>query len=121
MTHDQLVTAVIDGGVAGVRRDYSRPEQARELAGSVAGFEACRGKSVPELADLLGAARIATEDARKSSHGADYWWFRCYEAEVEWVCNVVSASLLNAGLPTIVPPTAPGMLAAAQIIGVKDG
>ena len=37
-----------------------------------------------------------------------YWYARCFALEVEWVCNVVSAMLMNEGRPTIVTPTARG-------------
>jgi len=116
---------VIDEGIEAVRRDYTRADQKEKLEGSVAGFEGCRGLDQNELADLLTTARgwankralRAYDDAEA---GRSYWWHRCFELEVEWVCNVLSAALMNSGLPTIVPPTARGAMKAAQILGVAD-
>lgn len=116
VTHDAFLEEVISQGIAGAKADYKPSDK---LKGSIAGFEACRGKNIPELTELLSAARIATWDARQRE-ASDYWWFRCYECEVEWVCNCVSACLLNQGLPTIVPPTARGVMQAARIVGVHS-
>lgn len=109
---------VIDEGIAAATKDYSRPNQKAQRDGSVAGFEACRNKNVEELRELLLATHTATEDARHR-RAKDYWWYRCYESEVEWVCNCLSAVLRNEGLPIIVIPTARGFIKAADIIGVK--
>jgi len=38
---------------------------------------------------------------------------------MNWVCNVVSALLMNQGLSTIIQPTARGVLKAAEIVGVR--
>lgn len=114
MTHAQFLNAVIDGGIDGAKKDYAQSTD--KLRGAIAGFEACRGKSVQELGELLSAARTARIDALDRKI-ADYWWYRCYESEVEWVCNCVSASLYNMGMPIIIPPTGRGMIRAAQILG----
>lgn len=99
-----------------MRQIIQYPEK---LRGSVAGFEACRGQSLDGLRDVLEAAKTATRDAY-AREADDYWWFRCYQLEVEWVCNVVSCVLMNEGLPTIVHPTARGMMTAAEIVGVRS-
>lgn len=118
MIFDDFVTRIIDDGIQAATDDYTRPNQQNKLRGSVAGFEICRGKNVEELRELLAASATATHDAcqRKSS---DYWWYRCYEVEVEWVCNCTSALLHNQKLPTIVTPTVRGVMKAAEIVGVK--
>ena len=51
----------------------------------------------------------------------NYWWFRCFQLEVEWVCNVVSAMLMNEGHHTPLLswlPTANGAMKAASIVGI---
>lgn len=116
MNYEQFLNRVVDEGREAARLDYKSGDK---LAGSQAGFDACRGKSVADLAALLDTANRATTDARRRE-AADYWWFRCYELEVEWVCNCVSAMLHNQKLPTIVPPTCRGMMKAAEVIGI-DG
>jgi hypothetical protein len=116
MYHDEFLERVINEGIEAAQKDYAdKPER---LNGSLAGFEACRDKNTLELAELLSAATTASRDARMNEN-PDYWWYRCYELEVEWVCNCVSAVLWNQGLPTIITPTARGLFQAAKIIGVK--
>lgn len=117
MTMNDFVAAVVDKGQAAAREHYVDPRHRQKLAGSLAGFEACRGQSIGDLATLLAAARDATRDARERQV-AYYWWFRCYELEVEWVCNCVSVLLHQEGIPTIVPPTARAAMTAAAIVGV---
>ena len=48
--------------------------------------------------------------------GEDYWRVRCREAEIEWVCNVVSAMLVNEKKSPIIPPTARGTITAGKIL-----
>lgn len=86
--------------------------------GAVAGFEACRNKTVFELRQQLHLAANLADIARATDRER-YWYHRCFHAEIEWVCNVVSACLQNQGLDIIVIPTARGFLKAAEIIGVK--
>lgn len=118
MTHTEFINAVIDKGIAAARRDYSHPSHSLKLSGAVAGFNACRDLSVDDLRLMWETAEIASRDARERGAN-DYWWYRCYAAEVYWICNCVSAVLHNQGLPTIVPPTARGLLCAAEIVGVR--
>ncbi len=46
--------------------------------------------------------------------------FRGFAMEVAWICHIVSARLSPQGLPTIIPPTARGMITASKILGVKQ-
>src|SRR5271157_148132 len=103
MNYLTFLDAVIERGLEAARRDYAT--KADKLAGSIAGFEACRNKTPGELRELLATAGQATEAARRN-RVADYWRIRCYEAEIEWVCNCVSVLLHSQGLDTIIPPTA---------------
>lgn len=112
-----FLARVIDDGIEAARRDYAEPRQANKLRGAVAGFEACRGKSPVALAALLAEARERTMVAYREQ-ADNYWEVRCFEAEVEWTCNVVSAAFHNQGLSVIVPPTMRGALKAAEILGV---
>lgn len=121
MDFQKYLNRVIDDGIEAAREDYTRPKQKQKLDGSIAGFEACRSVRMShihqDLSELLDTARTATRDAMGQNR-EKYLWFRCYEAEVEWVCNCVSAVLLNEGLPTIITPTARGVLKASEIVGV---
>lgn len=115
--YNEFLNKVIDDGIEAAKEDYaSRPEK---LKGSIEGFEACRGKNPLELAEVLKQASKKTHEARMN-RVPNYWEIRCFEAEVEWVCNCVSAILMNQGLPTIISPTARGYMKAAQIVGVES-
>lgn len=116
MTYEKFLERVINDGIEAAKSDYANDKMKRQ--GSVAGFEACRGKTPAQLAELLAQAREATHLAcLKRVEG--YWRVRCYEAEVEWVCNCVSAMAMNEGLETIIPPTARGVMKVAEIVGVR--
>jgi hypothetical protein len=117
VNYDEFLMRVIDDGLVAARNSYQhRPEK---LEGAIAGFEACRGKSPQELQELLQKAFKDTAQARVDGLEINlYWKMRCYEAEIEWVCNVVSAILQNEGKPTIVHVTARAVIKAAEIVGV---
>jgi hypothetical protein len=119
ITHEEFLDRVIDEGIVAARRDYSRPDQKDKLEGSIAGFEACRGKSVLELKDLLDEANKSA-DASAHREDARYWYFRCQAAEIEWCCNCVSAVLYNEGRPVIIQPTANAVMQVARIVGVRN-
>jgi hypothetical protein len=116
MNYTTFLDRVIDEGIEAAKRDYR--EKPDKLKGAVEGFEACRGKSTPELGALLVLSRKKSEEAR-DSRATNYWEVRCFEAEVEWVCNVISSAMQNQGLPTIITPTVRGYAKAASILGVS--
>lgn len=115
MNYSEFLNEVIDKGIAAAKEDYKDGKQ-NYLEGSIAGFEACRDKSPEELREIYfethGYINQAYGDAEK------YWWFRCYQLEVEWVCNCVSAILLNMDKPPILSwlPTCNGMQLASKIL-----
>ncbi len=116
MEYETFLTKVVDDGVEAARKSYaSRPDK---LRGSIAGFEACRGKSPEELKTMLEAAGVGTM-AASICRADNYWEVRCHELEIEWVCNVMSAALQSQNAATIVTPTARGLMKAASILGVK--
>jgi len=116
MNFHDFLSRVIDEGIAAASESYAAPEEKEMLEGALAGFEACRKKNTAELAALLAQARKACRDGFGQ---VGHWRRRCYEAEIEWVCNVVSAALVNVDQPPIIPPTARGMMKAASILGVR--
>jgi hypothetical protein len=148
MTLNEAIDQIVDRGIAECRKVYRN--SAQKLDATIKGFEACRGKTVEELKELLSASRTATATAREAARDVrmngsdplvalhqlsgsdglelrqltrekasqDYWWYRYYELQVEWVCNVLSAILQNQGWPVIVTPTVRGAMAAANIVGV---
>lgn len=115
MNYLEFLTKVLNDGIEAAKKDYAdRPDR---LRGSLSGFEACRGKSPVDLAKLLAWARGQTH-AAMLKQAENYWEVRCFEAEVEWTCNCVSALMVNSGMEPIVPPTARGTIKAAEIAGV---
>lgn len=119
MNYSSFLERIIDDGIEAAKKSYSRPKDSHKLAGSLSGFEACRGKGPAELKELLEDCRRRTGMAHQESSDEAYWMVRCFELEVEWVCNVVSAALMNQNEPIIIPPTARGLIKAAEIIGVS--
>ena len=124
MNYHEFLDRVVSDGIEAVKKDYSKPEQEPKRRGAIQGFEDCRGKSPTEIAELLKKAEKRTFEAsirvnESEISDGEYWAIRCREAEIEWVANVVSAMLMNQGLPIIVAPTARGAMKAAEIVGVE--
>lgn len=116
MNYLVFLDKVIDDGVAAARKDYAHDEDKRE--GAVAGFEACRSRMPEEILVILRGAAEATRRAMLDDD-PHYWRVRCFEAEIEWVANVVSAALVSQGCAPLAAhlPTARGMMKAAQVLG----
>lgn len=123
MTYEEFLERVISEGIAAAKTDYAAPAQRMKLQGSVEGFEACRGQKPEGIAGLLKEAGKRTEEAKRRLHleeisAGQYWRTRCREAEIEWVANVVSATLVANKLTPIIVPTARGCMHAARILGM---
>ena len=116
MNYYEALKTIIDVGIEAVKTDYK--DDLQKMEGSIAGFEACRNLEPSQLGNLLNSCHKATHNAYVSQT-KDYWFIKCYEAEVDWVCNVISAILYNQGMEVIVQPTARGMLMASKVVGVK--
>jgi len=121
MGYTEFLTKVIDEGIEAAKSDYTEESKKLELEGSIAGFEACRNKSPEELIEVWNEASKKMNDAFGEQRD-NYWWFRCFQLEVEWVCNVVSAMLMNQGKYSPLLswlPTVRGAMKAASIVGVN--
>jgi hypothetical protein len=119
MRYDEFLLLTIEDGIEAARLDYARPEQQQKRDGSILGFEECRDRDPLKLAALLQDAQAMTR-RKRGEHATDYWYWRCREAEIEWVCNVVSAICLSQGLPPIITPTVRGMKKALEVLGVQQ-
>lgn len=97
MTYAELLTKVIDNGIAAAREDYKN--NPLKLEGAVAGFEMCRHRSPEQLATVLQESGIAMTVAHRNQD-KDYWKYACHHAEVEWVCNCMSVVLPEPIVPT---------------------
>jgi hypothetical protein len=120
MNYNEFLTKVIDEGIEAATSDYTKESEKLQLDGSIAGFNACRNKNPEELVEVYKLANKETADAFNSEK--EYWYYRCFQLEVEWVCNVVSAMLMNEGHSPILSwlPTANGAMKAASIIGIAN-
>lgn len=104
---------IIDDGIKAAAADYA---EGPKLDGSIAGFEACRGKTPEQLMDLWSEAGRATIHEHMKPGDIDtYWYWNCYQLEVEWVLNCLSAAM---GRPLLgYLPTARGAIKAAEVLG----
>lgn len=116
MTLIEFVAKIVDDAVAAASRSYKDDEPKRR--GAVAGLEACRDKDAAQLGELLRSSKRKALEAFGGQDDSLYWERQCFALEVEWVCNCVSAVLVNEGLRPIVPPTARGVLKAVEAAGV---
>jgi len=113
--YEDFLNRTIEDGIAGAKADYALDKT--RLDGALRGFEECRRKDVAGLIALLTEAREKTFE-RYREQADDYWYWRCREAEVEWVCNVVSSLITAMGgaFMPITSPTARGYLKMAEIV-----
>jgi hypothetical protein len=122
MDYTEFLTRVVDEGIEAATSDYTKESDKQNLEGSIAGFNACRNKSPEELIEVWNEASKKMNEAFGEQKD-NYWYFRCFQLEVEWVCNVVSAMLMNEGHTTPLLswlPTANGAMKAASIVGVAE-
>ena len=125
MTYREFLRRVIDDGIDAAERDYAEDEAKRK--GAVAGFEACRDKLPVELEQLLREAnaeerKVMVTHSKSPERNEDrIWSLKTRRAEIEWVCNCVSALLMNEGsTKLIVQPTARAVMHVARIVGTTD-
>jgi hypothetical protein len=116
MKYHDVLNAIIDDGIEAARIDYSEPRNKQKLDGAIRGFTECRDCTPVDVAILLALAR---RDTRQWFGSEQHWYWRSRELEIEWVANVVSAFLMEKGLPVIVPVTYCGLMKAIDIVGVK--
>lgn len=132
MIFAELVKRIIDDGIEEVKIAYQKPTNAHKLEGAIAGFEACRAAKTS--AELVVLWHRANEDCKMARFRAritigesldtmmrTFWKARAYEAQVEWVCNVLSAGFAQTHIPPLLPwlPTTRGYFKYAEIVGVR--
>jgi hypothetical protein len=118
-----FIYRVCADGIAAAKGKYPRRDQADKLRGAIEGFELCRGiEHADHLLEALHQAN-ARAIAAVAEEAADHRRWTCRVAEIEWVCNVVSAALVARGRQSLGPlwPTASAMLATADILGIRQG
>ena len=118
MSFEDFLNEVIDRGIAAAKEDY-KDETSDKLLGSVAGFEACRRKSPLDLLEVYAESQEYAKEAM-FQRAENYWYFRCYQMEVEWVLNCVSCLRINNGHEPLLShlPTCNAMVLVSKIVGV---
>jgi hypothetical protein len=118
MNYKELIVRICADGIEAAQKDYSQPKDKEKLKGAQQGFnEAAATQSPHQLAQLLAASGKECQEALLKQD-ENYWFVRCRHLEIEWAANVVSAALMNEGLPVIINPTVRGVMKAAEILGV---
>jgi len=110
---------IIDDGIIAATADYNDAKDKSRLSGSIKGFEACRDKTTDQL---IAAWREANESLRSKMDADnldDYWYWNCYQMEIEWVLNCLSVAINKPLLGHL--PTARGVMKAAEVLGVGTG
>ncbi len=103
---------IVDDGIKAAVADYG---EGPKLDGSVAGFLFCRDKTVEDIV----AEWIATHEKLRhliDGPSDEYWYWNCYQLELEWVLNCLSVALNQPLLSHL--PTARGFLKAAEVLGI---
>lgn len=125
MTYEDLLARIIADGLAEVRVAYADPKDHHKRDGAIEGFEACRGKHPAALLELWTEAERKGQQLfhDRNPSGADNYWRQRYKAlQIEFVLNVVSVGLAQAGQPPLLShlPTVRGAMKYAEIVGVHD-
>lgn len=124
MTLAEFIDAICADGIEAVKRDYSGndPVSRAKRDGAIQGFLACRNKTPAELKSLLAEEHRKTENHRRGlspeskQDMSHYWYQRCKEAEIEWVCGCVSVVLNNEGGEPISGMTARQVIHTARVL-----
>lgn len=107
-----VIACIIADGIAEVKKAY--PKGSDKQRGAIDGFEACWELNIEDLKQLLNESRKTADQARLEE-ADDYWYYRYFQLQVEWVCNVLSAWLVSRGKQPIIMPTARG---AAKLVDI---
>jgi hypothetical protein len=113
MDYFQYLNGAIEVGIAEARAEYDNP---MELQGALDGFEACRGRTVPEIEVLLKVSQMAEKGVlkyRPPGWQAVYRWAQ----EIEWIWGAVSLLKLDANGQVILDQTGRALEQMAQSLG----
>lgn len=128
MKYHDFIETVIERGITAAKQSYVRVDSTQvvvdkcKLVGSIAGFEACKNKLPQELLVLWVRATDKMNEVAAQKVARDvYLYWRCYQAEIEYVCDVVSAMLVNSGKRALLKgfPTIQGVNMARKILLVE--
>lgn len=116
MKYEDFLQVIVQESLIAARDSYS--DSPDRLSGAESGLRACLGKSPDELKMVLKQAQEMSKEAR-FDRSDNYWEVRCYEIEVEWVCDCISAILVKNGRePILGKPTKRGIMNADRVMRV---
>ena len=126
----KVLEKAIDDGIAEIKIHFSLPGNSNNLAGGIAGFEACKGATLEKLCELHNDANekvrrlLEKLECNKGSikDSMNYWYWRYYELQIEFIWNVMSSFLFlkressSYLKPDITSTTSRGIAKAARLI-----
>ncbi len=118
LRYQDFLNKAVDESIKGATESYGKRVDSRGRAmieGSLAGLNACRDLSPPQLAALLERAKKVHHMSMHRTVIERYWRINCFMHEVEWICNVVSVALVNQGIEPIIQPTMRAAMLASRI------
>ncbi len=118
MQYTDFLETIINRGIIIAKENFVDECHKEYLDGSITGLEACRDCSPQELYELYN---IIFKYTNESLGESNYWFFKSYEIEIEWVMNCVSALLINQGKYPLLShlPTARGYITAVKVLNRK--
>ena len=113
----QFINEVVKDGLESIRTNsHTHFDHKDRKEGAIAGFEACMDiETVEMLREVLYAATEKQQEAFKTKSD-DYWWFRYFTLQVEWVANCLSVLLMQQKKNVIVLPTQSAAMKASEVV-----
>ena len=114
MGYETFLDRIVDYGIVAATADY---KEGPKLSGSIKGFEACRNKTPEQIVDEWSMASGKIQQFREAPELDNYWYWNCYQLEIEWVLNCLSVFLNKPLLGHL--PTARGAMKAYEVLGFQ--
>jgi hypothetical protein len=111
LAYKPFLDRIIDDGIIAATADY---KEGPKLSGSIKGFEACRDKTPDQLVAEWSMASDKLRYLMEGNKLDEYWYWNCYQLEVEWVLNCLSVAVNKPLLGHL--PTARGAIKAAEVL-----
>lgn len=104
LRYQDFLASVIDESKL-TASNFFRYDSIYAESGALAGLEACRDKSPPQLSELLTRSYRVHHMALHETVPQRYVKITAFLHEVLWICTVISCVLVNQGIEPIVQPT----------------
>jgi hypothetical protein len=118
----ELIKLIIEDRLRSIENEEDK--QSHKYLGAKLGLEECNAfairmrplRIVYLLSVLLKEAHSKAILIFESNKVSDYFYWRCREAEIEWVSNIVSVYLIKNKIKPIVTPSVIGVLKYNEIM-----